>query len=79
MNVYAAINFDALGLRDHSPFAILSRPCAKPKASTAPKKRGPKALTKTQRAARALETPEETEIRLAAGKAAGRRTEASSQ
>lgn len=35
-------DFAALGLPDHSPFAILSRPRATLQACDAPKKRGPK-------------------------------------
>lgn len=35
-------DFDKLGLPDHSPFAILSRPRATLQACDAPKKRGPK-------------------------------------
>lgn len=35
-------DFAALGLPDHSPFAILSRPKATPAMCEQPKKRGPK-------------------------------------
>lgn len=36
------IDFDKLGLPDHSPFAILDRPIATPARCEMPKKRGPK-------------------------------------
>ena len=36
------IDFDKLGIPDHSPFAILSKPRATPKPMNTPKKRGPR-------------------------------------
>lgn len=57
-------NFDALGLQDHSPFDILSKPRAIPNSKTPPKKRGPKKnKTKVQQAAISLETAEERKTR----------------
>lgn len=38
----AYTDWEALGLPDHSPFAILSRPRAIPATPSAPKKRGPR-------------------------------------
>lgn len=38
-------DFAALGLPDHSPFAILSRPKSMPTTCEQPKKRGPKPRT----------------------------------
>ena len=60
MNSAHTTDFAAIGLRDHSPFAILTRPRATPKACTAPAKRGPKPkISKAQQSAIALESPEE--------------------
>jgi len=51
-------DFAALGLSDYSPFAILSKPRAEPKAHKTPKKRGPKP-SKKQMTITALDSPEE--------------------
>lgn len=42
-------DFARLGIPDHSPFAILSKPRAQINTGTAPKKRGPKARTQRER------------------------------
>lgn len=53
-------DWQALGLPDHSPFDILSRPRAVPMAVTAPKKRGPKPKrTMAERAIASLSDPGE--------------------
>lgn len=46
MNEALQTDWQALGLPDHSPFDILSRPRAIPMTKTAPKKRGPKKNTR---------------------------------
>lgn len=49
MNEAFATDWKAIGLPDHSPFDILSRPRAQAATAQAPKKRGPKPRTTLQK------------------------------
>lgn len=57
MNEAFITDWKALGLPDHSPFDILSRPRAEINTKAAPKKRGPKPRTALQKVLGSLRDP----------------------